>query len=146
MGKPPSCFHLNKQCWGQWQICSCTKRKTRLGVEHTVLSAFAPKLPHSSRGKGTLNWGSTQCTQKGGISCFVHSPCEVSLGAKSAGEVGCCHLLWQCPPLHCFTLRALLDMSENLIFKKKEEKRPGAKGHPILEWGVVSDSRKKKKN
>lgn len=79
---------------------------------------FAPKLPHSPRGKGTLNWDSTQplCPQRGGVSCFIHSPCEVSVGAQSAGEAGCHHLLWQCPPLHCFTLRTLLDMLENLIF------------------------------
>lgn len=93
------CFRVDKQCREQWQICSCTKRKTHLlrGGGYRPF-CFCPKTAPQSRGRGT-----------GGGS--LHGGAARSLSVPKKAEPPVLFVLppWgarggrfrlQCPPLH----------------------------------------------
>lgn len=92
-------------------------------MEETVLSAFAPKLPHRPRGKGSLNLG-THCLQRDGISYFAHSSSLGASDGSAGGRRGWLLPSWMAvPSLSLPHLRAALDMPENLILKRKKKKK-----------------------
>lgn len=166
MGKPPSCFRLNKQCWKQRQICSCTKRKTYLlrgggggGKSHPSAPKLAPwsqgaeRVPDLGRHVASLSpkkWEPPVLFSPsprgrrpgdGGWGCGEGGVAAISSVAAPSPWARDLTLVGPSPPaLHPHPPGYVWEFH----YKRRKKKKSGAKG-PILEWGTPSDGRKKKK-